>query len=318
MVVKEHKLENNIKDNDLNQTKIKKLETKNSMSSTTSNFSKKKTQKVKNFFPISVPLNETLLCNEKYYSLNGHTSTIYGLRLCKLEKEDFLLSYSEDRTVRVWSCDFLREVSIIEHDEPVRSACILSHDSLKYVICGSYVKDFPVGIYSFTGSFMNSIKLKGYTYYVDSYSDENKTLLFISTYKPYNLMVYNFDTLEKLYVFPANNYVNSCIVTQFENLLLAYLDRSGELRQYNLDDGRLMFTKSNFGNYQISKWNEKFYLLCGVGYGISIIDINDWTVNAEYNPIHKEVVKGACKFQHHYYGDILVTLGQDQRISVMK
>eukprot|EP00340_Litonotus_pictus_P006078 CAMPEP_0170528302 /NCGR_PEP_ID=MMETSP0209-20121228/13808_1 /TAXON_ID=665100 ORGANISM="Litonotus pictus, Strain P1" /NCGR_SAMPLE_ID=MMETSP0209 /ASSEMBLY_ACC=CAM_ASM_000301 /LENGTH=432 /DNA_ID=CAMNT_0010819435 /DNA_START=1334 /DNA_END=2629 /DNA_ORIENTATION=+ len=259
-------------------------------------------------------MTDGLLFNDIAYTLEAHYGTIYGLRQYKVDKEDFLISFSEDRTVKLWSCDFLREISKIEHDAPVRTACIIAHEGFKYIAVGSYMKDYPIGLYTFTGSFVNQIKVKGYTYYVDGYTDENRTFVFVSTYQPYNLVVYNFDTTEKMYTIPTTSYINSCIVTQFESLILTYIDRCGDLIQFNLDSGKRTFQSNSYGCYDITKWNERFYVMCGKGYGVVIVDINDLSIHAEYNSIHKDIVKATCKFQHHIYGDILITMGQDQRI----
>lgn len=266
----------------------------------------------------SIALTETLLYNEPFYSLSAHKGTIYGIRHYKVEKEDMLITYSEDCTVKLWSCDFLREISSIDHEKPVRCANIISHDNFKYIIVGSFIKDYPVAIYTLTGSFVNEFKITGYTYYVEGYCDDNKCLVFVSTYQPYSLLVFNFDNSELMYNIQTTTYVNSIIVTPFETLILSYLDRSGEFRQYCLDTGKLLLTRKDFGSYHITKLNERFYLLCGIGYGFSIFDINDLSIYTEYTDVHNGIVKGACRFQHHYYGDIIVTIGNDNKINILK
>lgn len=262
-------------------------------------------------------ISEGLMFKDKFYSFDSHTDTIYGIRQYRVEKEDFIISYSEDRTVRIWSCDFLREVVKIDHDHPIRSAAILMHEGFKYVIVGSYIKDYPIAVYSFTGSFLNQIKTTGYTYFVDAYSSETKAYVFSSTYKPYALNIYNFDTCEKLYSIQTTSYVNCCIPLQFETLIITFIDRSGVLKQFDIDNGKTIFESNNYGNYHITKWNEKNYIMCGKGHGFTVFDINDLSIQAEYNYVHKDILKGAIKLQHQFYGDLLLTIGQDQTIRIL-
>lgn len=310
-------IENNQANSPFKDSKISKEEVKKQKESKDKKIKEIKSKRKKTVFS-SIALTETLLYNEPFYSLSAHKGTIYGIRHYKVEKEDMLISYSEDCTIKLWSCDFLREITCIEHEKPVRCANIISHDNFKYIIAGSFFKDYPVAIYTLTGSFVNEFKVTGYTYYVEGYCDDNKCLVFVSTYQPYALLVFNFENSELMYNIQTTTYVNSIIVTPFENLILSYLDRSGEFRQYCLDSGKLLKSSKDFGSYHISKLNDRFYLLCGIGYGFSIFDINDLSIYSEYTDVHNGIVKGACRFQHHYYGDIIVTIGNDNKINILK
>lgn len=267
-----------------------------------------------NHISLFAPLN----FNDKTYTLKAHFDTIYGIRQYKIDKDDFILSFSEDRTIKLWSCDYLHTVAVINHDVSVRTAAIITHEGFKYILAGSFTKDYPIGVFSFSGSFINQIKVRGYSYHLDSFTDESRTYLFLSTYQPYQLLIIDFESGEKIYSIATNSYINSMVVTPFETPILTFIDRFAKVSQMDLVTGKLRFEGYGYGNYSITKWNEKYYAFCGKGTGFIIVDINDLSIVTEYSNVHKEAVKGVCKFQHHIYGEMAITIGQDQRINILK
>lgn len=263
-------------------------------------------------------LLEPIHLEENSYTIKAHYDTIYGIRHYKIEKDDFLLSFSEDRIIKLWSCDYLQEVVTIDHESPVRSASLTTFESFKYIIAGSYIKDFPVAVYSFNGSFLKEYKIKGFTYHIDSFCNDNQTFIFISTYQPYTLIVIDFESGEKLYSIPTTCYVNSIIVNVFDTPIMTFIDRYAKVSQFDLQTGKMLFEGNGYGNYHICKWNEKHYIFSGKGTGFLVVDINDLSIVCEYQGVHNDLVKGVCKFQHHIYGEVLITIGQDSRINILK
>ena len=180
------------------------------------------------------------------------------------------------------------------------------------------MKDYPLAVYTFIGNFINQIKIKGYTYHIDSFTDENTTYLFVSTYQPYQLLVLDFESGETIHSISTSSYINSMIVTPFETPILTFIDKYAKVTQFDLTTGDTKFEGKGYGNYNITKWNEKYYLFSGKGTGFLVININDFSIAGEYQNVHNDTVKGLCKFQHHIYGDLLISIGQDSRINILK
>ena len=319
--------------------------------------------------------------SNKHFSLKGHQDTIYGIKYYKFDNDEFLLSFSEDKTIKLWSCKYLQEILSIIHEKSVKTASILIHNNCKYIIVGSFTNNYPIGVYSLRGSFVKQIKIKGCTNFIETYSCKEGSFIFASTYNPYELSVYDYETDSKLYYIKLETYINSLIVNKFEAYVVTTLDRNGNLMQFELFHGTLIFNNnslitkysntnknnscikqstlknsenllnkvtsskflsleaknnisdiekfisnrkklyskylSSFVSYNISKWNDRYYIFCGNGTGFAILDINKLLIVNEYQYVNNNIVKDSFKFLHHKYGEIIITIGQDSAIYVL-
>ena len=254
-----------------------------------------------------------------HHSISAHSGTIYGLRQYKMDRQDVLMTFSEDKCVKLWSCELMQCISTIFHEESVRCAILIRSEEKFYVVMGAFVLDYPLSINYMSGAFAKELPIKGFTYNLDSYTNtKRRVFLFVSTGQPYMLSVYDFEKLEKIYTLKTTSYVHNIIVTPFITPLVTYVDRSGIVTQIELETGKKIREVSGYGCYGVSKWNEKYYIFCGKGLGFVVVDINDFSIIKEYQNIHADKVKNLIKFKHKKYGDILITLGQDQKIKVFK
>lgn len=251
------------------------------------------------------------------FSIKAHSDSINGLFQYKFEKDNYMITFSNDKKLKLWSCENFTEVISFTHEQSIKSACLLTYESIRYFIIGSFLKDYPLSVYSFSGVYLKCINVRGYIYHIDSYSSSNITYIFVSTFNPFNLYIYDFNSEEKLYIIQTTSYINNLLVSHNESLLLIYIDRNGLLGRFDLTNGISLAQIDGFGNFSIIKWNE-IYFIFSKDNGFFIMNILSQEIISEYKHINHGLIKGLCKFHHHTYGEILFTIGKDQRIFVLK
>lgn len=247
--------------------------------------------------------------------INAHSDIIYCLRHYLIDRENYLLTCSKDNYCKLWECKYFSECFNINNNSNCRSGVLLKFKQDRYIVVCSYTKDFPINAYNSQGILCKQFNVNGYSYHIDYFQHNNQTFLFNSSY-PYLFNVYDFNSCKLLYSFKTTAYVNSIITTPFKIPLVTILDRNGTITQINLQNGNIMRETKSVGYYGLCKWNERYYIACGKGLGLNIIDINYFGIVDWYDVLHKDSIINIIKYRHPDYGDVLLTYGEDQTIKM--
>lgn len=248
--------------------------------------------------------------------IKGHTDIIYSIRHFSIDRENYILTTSKDNTCRIWDELYFSDILCINNTVNVRSGVIFKYSNDKLIALCSYTKNFPINIFNFKGLLIKQIPITGYSYHIDVFQNKT-TYIFISTY-PYVFSIINYGTGEILYSYNTSNYINS-IICNFP--LVFILDRNGSITQINIRDGEIEREYHNVGYYGMCRWNERYYVVCGKGLGLDIVDINNFNFIDSINGLdclHSNSIRSVNKFRHPNYGDVLLTYGEDHTIRIHK
>lgn len=263
--------------------------------------------------------------------LRGHLSNINCLKYYFFKTRDILFSCSEDGTIKGWDCsDFRLEMNIAFGDsgsEPVYSLNMITLQEENYLLIGAYSKNSPIKIYNnLQGIIQRYLPINGYTYHIDSYVDENNDcrFIFVSVINSnkYEVLLFDFGTGEKIFKFSTNYYVHSFFMfyNNDNNLILTIADRMGTVYQYNFSDYKpiKIIEKSGFGYYGLIKWNSKYFISIGKEASMDIINSETLSIEKSYKLAHEDSIRNLCQFRHSYFGYVIFTYGEDQRIKMFK
>lgn len=249
--------------------------------------------------------------------INAHSDTIFCLRHYEVDRENYLLTCSNDNYCKLWECKYFTECFSINNNANCRSAVLLKYKQERFIVVCSYTKDFPINAYDSQGNLSRQYNVNGYSYHLDFFEHDKQTYLFNSSY-PYLFNIYDFNSCQMMYSYRTASYINSIITTPFKKPLVTILDRTGTITQINLDDGAILREHKGVGYYGMCKWNERFYIACGIGLGLSIVDINSFDIVDWYENLHKDNIRNIMKYRHPDFGDVLMTYGKDQTIKMYK
>lgn len=270
-----------------------------------------------------------LFLNNKI-KLRGHYANINCLRYYFFKGKDLLFSCSDDGTIKGWDCnDFTLDMNIsygLDSTDPVYTLTVITFQEENYLLIGAYAKDAPIKVYNNTqGIILKYLPIKGYTYHLDSYFEESNDCRFIFASVvnrgSYEVLLFDYGTGEQIFKFQTRFYVHSFIMTNQDNkILLTMMDRTGTIYQYNFSGYRPTLLKQTNGNgyYGLMRWDSKYMISIGKEASFEVINSSTLEIVKSYKNAHDDSIRNVCRFKHQYFGYILLTYGEDQRIKLFK
>lgn len=265
--------------------------------------------------------------------LKGHKDIITELRNFKLGNDDYLFSCSYDTTCKAWKCHNW-ELSFTLNFGNWVTSCTILNDKFKtgnyYIaLCGGFNPNYPIKIYNFSAEQISEIKVKdsstaiGICHYHDEVNQ--KTFFFISSDsdKGSALHMYDYHLKSLVRSFPSEKY---CTKVEFyidnsNNLIITYVDFKGILKQYNVNNGKLI-KQVNLGTncFDLISFDEEYFICCGDhnDNSFKVIYKDGLQVVKTYPQSHNNVILNLGFLEHPQYGKILLTMGADKKISIFK
>lgn len=200
----------------------------------------------------------------------------------------------------------------------------------RLAVC-SFKKDCPIRIFDLnTDKIIETIKIKGSSFNLHmidlakeapkclSQKLKNKLLLLVSVFSiQYEVKVYDFSNYSFVYSIALDSYMNSCFLNDESNVLnLIINDRNGNISLFDMEKETVSLKLSGFGYYNISKWNEKYFLSSGKTTILEVISSSNLSSEMKYSDIHKDSIRNVVVDYFPGKGRCIFTYGEDKFIKV--
>lgn len=267
-------------------------------------------------------------------SIKAHNDIITELKNYVINNSDYLLSCSYDTTCKIWKCSTWELAQTLSFGNWATS-CTLLNDKFKSglnftAVCGGFNPNYPVKIYNFSnGEPSGEIKIKdgATSIAVCHYHDEvnQKTYVFLSSENEKGSSIQMFDFHSKTFLrsFPSDKYSTKVEfhIDNSNSLIITYVDFKGTLKQYNVDNGKLI-KQVNLGTncFDLISFDEEYFICCGDhnDNSFKIIYKDGLLIVKTYPQVHNNVILNLGYIDHPVNGKTLVTMGADKRISMFK
>lgn len=266
--------------------------------------------------------------------IKAHNDIITQIKYSKITGEDLLFSCSYDNTCKAWKCNSNWENSLTINFGNWVTSCAIINDKFKtglnYIaLCGGFNPNYPIKIYNFKTELANDFKVKegSTSISICHYHDEvnQRTYLFISTDNEKGSCIYMHDFHSKILIrtFPSEKY---CTKMEFHidnsnSLIMTYVDFKGSLKQYNVDNGKVIRNCVLGTNcFDLISFDEEYFICCGDhnDNSFKIIYKDGLLIVKTYTQSHNNVILNMGYLEHHQLGKILITMGADKKISLFK
>lgn len=200
----------------------------------------------------------------------------------------------------------------------------------RLAVC-SFKKDCPIKIFDLnTDKIIETIKIKGSSFsihMIDLAKEapnclnpklKNKLLLLVSVFSiQYEVKVFDFSNYSYVYSIPLDSYMNSCFLNEELNVLhLIINDRNGSISLFDMEKETVSLKLSGFGYYNISKWNEKYFLSSGKTTVLEVISSAKLSSEMKYSDVHKDSIRNVVVDYFPGKGRCIFTYGEDKFIKV--
>ena len=267
-----------------------------------------------------------LKTNKVHKTLTGHNQHLFIVRhfYQKKTQTDFLLSTSNERSVKVWNLRTYTCKLTISHCHTglyLYSALLLFDDAndQSYVVTtcpNEYMKLWDFN----TGKYIREIGSQNdYTYFINSWYYKKEYYIINATNS--NVRMYKIKQPKELYKefkTPQSTWHMSAFVEKIKNIYYLFeSDGNGYLRVWNIE------TKEIYRSIQaqgcnlrgICLWNEKYVIGASSDKGFKVINIESGIVESSIKG-HDNVLCTVHKIVHPLYGESLVSSGIDGKIKL--
>lgn len=265
--------------------------------------------------------------------IKAHKDIITEIKFHKIGNEDMISSCSYDNFFKLWKTSNWENYLSINFGSWVTSMTLLN-DKFKlgqqYIcLCGGFNANYPVKIYDIEGQLSGEVKIKeGFTSNsIYNFHDElnQRSYLFVSceNEKGSAILMFDFHVKSILRQFPSEKY---CTKIEFNvdnsnTIIITYVDFKGQLKQFNVENGKLI-KQINLGTncFDLISYDEEYFICCGDynDHSFKVIYKDGLQVVKTYSQAHNNVILNLAFIEHPTYGKCLLTLGADKKISIFK
>ena len=257
----------------------------------------------------------------------AHNQTIFSCRHYPnyKQKKDYIISSSNDRTVKVWDCiqsSCILSIPMVHHGYYIYSVCLLCHElkETNYIITSC--PNEKMKIWDFNGNYLrNAGQNNESTYFIDVFYNKEIKKYFIINANSNDVKSYYFETgaLFKNYKGLPQTWHMSAVVNETkECLALIESDGNGTIRIWNFDTAELL--KSINSAYSINLrgiclWNDKYLFAAGNDSQVKLFDLEEGKFVKSFKG-HTSTVCTIEKIMHPKYGGCLISQALDGRLKL--
>jgi WD40 repeat protein len=242
-----------------------------------------------------------------------------------LGDRDIIISSSYDRNVKLWdaSANYQNILTIASaHDtDNIYSVMIINVNCCNYVVSSCWDSSDSTKVWDFTtGEYIKSLG-KDQSYYLGYYYDMKKRKHYVINGNEYDVKSYDFVTgLEYKRYTPGSNWHMSALVRESDDVteIVCCVGNYGYIYIYNFHTVELIKKCDTYGGYElrgISLWNWDFLAMTGSDGKIKLLDMVDNKRICELEG-HSGVAACVKKFEHHLYGESLVSFSNEGKIKL--
>jgi len=250
-------------------------------------------------------------------SLKGHSNKIWGIKAVKSSFYNILISSSSDKSVRVWnvnseSFDLILVVKECHKSENIYSCCVLNN-----ILITSAFNEEKMNIFDFNGNLLNTIgDEKSKTYSIDFWKDNKNGIFYLVNANNNDIKLYDIFDGKAVRTFKnsEDHYAFNIIDISNESYLIE--SNSGGINVWDIYTAKL--TKKIGSQNQligIISWSAMKTIAASWDDGeIKVVSLIAGNINSSIRGDHLNYVSTVQKFNHHLYGESLLTGGWDNKI----
>ena len=262
----------------------------------------------------------------KTYS-RAHNQTIFSCRHYPnyKQKKDYIISSSNDRSVKVWDCiqnTSLLNIPMAHHGYYIYSVSLLCHElkDSNYIITSC--PNEKMKIWDFSGNYLRNVGQNNEsTYFIDVFYNKNTKIYYILNANSNDVKSYYFETGELFHNYkglPQTWHMSAVVNETKEGLALIESDGNGTVRIWNFDTAELL--KSINSAYSINLrgiclWNDKYLFAAGNDSQVKLFDLEEGKYVKTFKG-HTSTVCTLEKIMHPKYGGCLISQALDGKLKL--
>ena len=280
-----------------------------------------------------------LLDNKKIFSLKGHKNNIrtirYFINKNNYSINEYLISGDDNKIVIIWNITNNYDIKYLidtKYGDNIYSCLLifpLNYND-NYIITSTYNKSddndkSATKIYSLNnGKFIKYINNtnNNHIYYLLSWYNKNNNQYYIIQFTKKKIMINNLlenELYSELIQEPENDHFSGYIYNRNNNDYLCSSSYNGYINiwdLYNKNVFKIINTK-NCRLAHIIEWNNKYIIVADVNNNsFKIIDLDENKIISDIGGQHTGEVKCIKKIYHPFYGESLLSCGQDKNIKL--
>jgi len=280
-----------------------------------------------------------LLDNKKILSLKGHENNIrtirYFINKNNYNINEYLISGDDNKIIIIWNITNNYDIKYLidtKYGDNIYSCLLIFPHNYNdnYIITSTYNKSddnnkSATKIYSLNnGKFIKYINNtnNNHIYYLLSWNNKKNNQYYIIQFTKKKIMINNLldnELYSELIQEPENDHFSGYIYNRNNNDYLCSSSYNGYINIWDLNNKKIskIINTNNCRLAHIIEWNNKYIIVADVNNkSFKIIDFDENKIISDIGGQHTGEVKCIKKIYHPFYGESLLTCGQDKSIKL--